>query len=295
MSTRGGLGKGLGALIPPGASALEEIPISLITPNRYQPRRQFDEDGLANLAASIRQVGVLQPLLVRPTPDGRYELVVGERRWRAAGRAGLSAVPALVVDTDDRGSLERALVENIHRRDLNAIEEAAAYQQLIEEAELTHEQLAERVGLSRPAVTNALRLLDLPGGVQRMVIDGFLSAGHARALLALESEGLIQKTAEKVAAEGLSVRETERLVGDSKLQVEPEEGRPVRVPRPTPAGLLEVQDRLSNLLATRVLVAMGQRKGKITIEFASVEDLERIFGLISSRSPVEEVFTPDRP
>jgi ParB family chromosome partitioning protein len=243
---------------------------------------------LANLAASIRQVGVLQPLLVRPTAEGNYELVVGERRWRAARRAGLATVPALVVDTDDRGALERALVENIHRRDLNAIEEAAAYQQLIDEAGLTHEQLAERVGLSRPAITNAMRLLDLPDGVQRMVIDGLISAGHARALLGLESEGLIQRAAEKVAAEGLSVRDTEKLVREQKIGGEAEPEGAARAPRPTPAGLLEVEQRLSDLLATRVSIAMGRRKGKVVIEFASVDDLERIFGLITGPTSLVE-------
>lgn len=287
MSTRGGLGRGLGALIPAGATTLEDIPISLISPNRNQPRRQFDEEGLANLAASIRQVGVLQPLLVRPTAEGAYELVVGERRWRAARRAGLATIPALVVDTDERGALERALVENIHRRDLNAIEEAAAYLQLIEEAGLTHEQLAERVGLSRPAVTNALRLLDLPDGVQRMVIDGLISAGHARALLGLESEGLIQKAAERVATEGLSVRDTEKLVREQRIEGEAESSTPVRTGRPTPAGLLEVEERLSDLLATRVTVSMGQRRGKVVIEFGSLDDLERIFARITGQFLIE--------
>lgn len=290
MTTRGGLGKGLGALIPTGASALEDIPTSMIIPNRRQPRRHFDEEGISNLSASIQQVGVLQPLLVRPGPEGQYELVVGERRWRAARRAGLPTVPALIVDTDERGGLERALVENIHRRDLNPIEEGAAYQQLLEEAGLTHEQLAERLGLSRPAVTNALRLLDLPGAVQRMVIDTLLSAGHARALLGLGSEALMVRAAERVAAEGLSVRETEDLVRRQKIQTGPASGAArLQTIRPEPAGLLEASERLSEILQTRVRVAMGSRKGKIVIEFGSVDDLERIFSLITGAGGGSEV------
>lgn len=281
MTPRGGLGKGLGALIPAGAGMLEEIPTSLIVPNRRQPRQHFDEEGIANLSASIQQVGLLQPLLVRPSPEGGYELVVGERRWRAARRAGLPTVPALVVDTDDRGALQRALVENLHRRDLNPLEEAAAYGQLIEEAGLTHEQLAERVGLSRPAVTNALRLLELPPGVQRMVADGLLSAGHARALLGLGSEALIERAAQRVAAEGLSVRETEDLVRRQKVEEALPGSRTPRPGRVAPAGLLEASEKLSELLQTRVTVSMGRSKGKIVIEFGSVGDLERIYALIA--------------
>lgn len=284
MNPRGGLGKGLGALIPTGASVLEEIPTSLVIPNQRQPRRQFDEQGIADLSASIRQVGLLQPVVVRPTPDGNYELVVGERRWRAARRAGMATVPALVIDTDDRGALQRALVENIHRTDLSAIEEAAAYQQLIEEGGLTHEQLAERLGLSRPAVTNALRLLDLPVGVQRMVVDGLLSAGHARALLGLASEALIERAAGRVAAEGLSVRETEELVRRQKLETGPAPAANPRGAIPRAPGLLEVSERLSNYLQTRVSVAVGRRKGKIVIEFGSIGDLERLYARIAGES-----------
>lgn len=284
MNPRGGLGKGLGALIPSGASTLEEIPTSLVIPNQRQPRRHFDEDGIANLSASIRQVGLLQPVVVRPTSDGNYELVVGERRWRAARRAGLATVPALVIDTDDRGALQRALVENIHRTDLNAIEEAAAYQQLVDEGGLTHEQLAERLGLSRPAVTNGLRLLDLPPSVQRMVVDGLISAGHARALLGLMSEALIERAAARVAAEGLSVRETEDLVRRQKLETGPASAPTPRGTIPRAPGLLEVSEKLSDHLQTRVTVAVGRRKGKIVIEFGSIGDLERIFSRIAGES-----------
>lgn len=283
MTPKGGLGRGLGALIPAGAAALEEIPTSSIAPSRRQPRKEFDEEGLENLAASIRQVGLLQPVVVRSAEDGGYELIVGERRWRAARRAGLATVPAVVIETDDRGALQRALVENIHRRDLNAIEEAAAYQQLVEEGGLTHEQMAERLGLSRPAVTNALRLLDLPPGIQRMVIEGKLSAGHARALLGLAGNPLLERTAIRVAAEGLSVRQTEQLVRELK-DAGPASPRPGSAEAgPQPAGLAEASERLSEELQTRVSITMGRRKGKIVIEFGSVDDLERIFRRIVSQ------------
>jgi ParB family chromosome partitioning protein len=281
MAPREALGRGLGALIPTGASALTELPVTSIVPSRSQPRQSFDEEGLSSLAASIRQVGILQPLVVRPSPDGRYELVVGERRWRAARRAGLSTVPALVVETDDRGVLQRALVENVHRQDLGALEEAAAYSQMIEEAGLTHEQLAERVGLSRPAVSNALRLLDLPPPVQALLRGGQITAGHARALLGLaERPELLEKLAERVAREGMSVRQTEELVREDRESPGREKvGLPERSPRD--AGLIELANALSDELNTRVAVSMGRRKGKIVIEFGSLEDLDRIYRLIA--------------
>ena len=275
-ATKGGLGKGLSALIPQGASTLEEVPPGSIRPNPRQPRKAFDEESLSELAASIRQVGLLQPVVVRRTTEGGLELVVGERRWRAAQRAGLNTIPAIVMETDERGSLERAIVENIHREDLNAIEEAAAYQQLVEEAGLTHEQLGERVGLSRPAISNALRLLDLPPLVQRMVIEKSLSAGHARALATLVGHPLLERTAQRVAAESLSVRDTEDLVRE--VREETGAAPPERRHRPpVAAGLTELAERLSDELGTRVRIMMGKRKGKITIEFASVDDLERIY------------------
>lgn len=294
MPPREALGRGLGALIPTGASALTELPVASIVPSSSQPRQTFDEDSIASLSASIRQVGVLQPLVVRPSPDGRYELVVGERRWRAARRAGLSTVPALVVETDDRGALQRALVENIHRQDLGALEEAAAYGQMIEEAGLTHEQLAERVGLSRPAVTNALRLLDLPDSVQALLRQGRLSAGHARALLSLaEKPQELERLATRVANDGLSVRQTEELVrGERPQRQQPKEVAPTS---PRQAGLLELGEALSQELSTRVTVTMGRRKGKIVIDFGSYDDLNRIYHQISPQLRADAVSTDEEP
>ena len=284
MTMRGGLGKGLGALIPTGARSVEEIPPHEIRRNPRQPRTRFDDAALATLAASIKQLGLLQPVVVRRMEDGGYEIVMGERRWRAAQRAGLTHIPALVVETDDRGALERALVENIHRQDLNPLEEAAAYKQLIEDAGLTHEQLAERVGLSRPAVSNALRLLELPDLVQRFVLDGKLSAGHARALLGLGGNPMIERLAARVAAEAMSVRETEELVrrtvDGSGAGGESDPVRRVGMPQ---TGLLEAGEELSEALNTRVKVTMGRTKGKIVIEFGSLQDLERIGAKITGK------------
>jgi ParB family chromosome partitioning protein len=289
MGARGGLGKGLGALIPAGARTLEEISPAAITPNPRQPRKHMDEAALDTLSASIRQLGLLQPVVVRRSPDAGYELVMGERRWRAAQKAGLSAIPALVIDTDDRGSLERALVENIHRQDLNPIEEAAAYRQLLDEAGLTHEQLAERVGLSRPAVTNAMRLLDLPDTVQAMVMTGRLSAGHARALLGLEGNPLLERMAQRVASAGLSVRETEELVRRERGQEPVTEGvrKAGKPPGPDP-GLIEISELLSEELETRVQVSMGRGRGRIVIDFGSPEDLLRIWRRIAGRREQKE-------
>lgn len=290
MSGRGGLGRGLGALIPAGATSLEEVPPSAIAPNPRQPRKQFDPEALSTLSASIRQLGLLQPVVVRRRPDSGYELVMGERRWRAAQQAGLSTIPALIIDTDDRGSLERAIVENVHRQDLNPIEEAAAYRQLVEEAGLTQEQLAERVGLSRSTVGNVMRLLDLPDGVQALVMQGKLSAGHAKALLSLLGHPLLERIAQRVAAGGMTVRETEELVRrereerEEPVALEPPGRRPAQ-PR-SDSGLTEISDELSDRLETRVLVTKGRRKGKIVIEFGSDDDLVRIWRRISgSDSP----------
>ncbi|MGH2767550.1 MAG: ParB/RepB/Spo0J family partition protein [Actinomycetota bacterium] len=285
MTVRGGLGRGLGALIPGAVQVVEEIATSQIVASPRQPRRSFDQASIDALAASIQEVGILQPVVVRPS-DGCYEIVLGERRWRAAQRAGLVTVPALIVDTDERGALVRALVENVHRQDLNAIEEAAAYQQLIEEGGLTHEQLAQRLGLSRPAVTNALRLLELSPAIQRLIVEGRLSAGHGRALLSLAGSPLLERLALRVAAEGLSVRETEEMVRRRHNEAF---GRPVDRPVEAGAGgrpaalpaFLEVAERLSDVLQSRVRVEGGRNRGRnggrIVIEFASMADLDRIF------------------
>ena len=293
MARLGGLGKGLGALIPSEAGSVEgdaprlvELPIDSIIPNQHQPRVHFDEESLAELAASIREIGVLQPVLVRPIGDAAYELVAGERRWRAARRAGLSVIPAIVRDTDDLGLVERALVENLHRQDLTPLEEAAAYQQLIEDFKLTHEQVANRVGKSRSAVTNTLRLMSLPPGIQHLLADGRLSAGHARALLGTPDRTLQEQLARQAAAENWSVRMLEDVVreqrravvdGDEATGPTRRRRRPdARDPAAAP-GLLELEELLAEHLQTRVGVTMGAKRGKVVIDFADLEDLERIY------------------
>ena len=294
MARRSGLGRGLGALIPAEApamsdSALRDVPISDIRPNPHQPRRHFDEEALLSLVASVRQVGVLQPVLVRPgDDDGTYELIAGERRWRAAKRAGLSTVPAIVRGVDDVASLEQAVVENLHRQDLNPLEEAAAYQQLIEDFGYTHDQLAVRVGKSRAAVTNALRLFQLPPSIQRSVSEGKLSAGHARALLATPDRQFQERLAGRVIEEQLSVRATEEAVrahGSPAAAPAPvaepasEPGEP-SAPRSLPLrhpGLHELESLLSEHLATTVRVEERGKRGRIVVEFADLSDLERIY------------------
>jgi ParB family transcriptional regulator, chromosome partitioning protein len=301
VARRSGLGRGLGALIPSEAAASEsgplrftEIPVSGIVSSPHQPRRGFDEETLAALTASVRELGVLQPVLVRPLGDDRYELVAGERRWRAAKRAGLPSVPAIVRDVDDATSLEHALVENIHRQDLNALEEAAAYQQLIEDFHLTHDQVASRVGKSRAAVSNTLRLFQLPPAIQKMVADGELSAGHARALLGTPDRAYQEQLARRAIAEGLSVRDIEDAVrqrtelageapsaastGGESAAADVAVGTVRRLRAP---GLLELEELFSQYLDTRVNVTMGPRRGKIAIEFADLEDLERIYRKIT--------------
>jgi ParB family chromosome partitioning protein len=262
---------------------VQTVPIEAVHPNRYQPRKHFDDDALAELAASIRLVGVLQPVLVRPSADG-YELVAGERRWRAAREAGLTEIPALIRDADDEGALAQAVVENVQRADLNAIEEAAAYQQLISEFGLTQDAVAERVARSRSAVANTLRLLQLSPGIQRLVIEGALTAGHARALLGTADEAYREAIAEQVVADGWSVREVEdylRIHGDPEVEPSADPG-PAPAPGTTkPAALLELEQLLADRLSTRVRLELGRRKGKLEIEFADLEDLERIFRLIS--------------
>ena len=301
MARRSGLCKGLGALIPGDTAevpdgVLREVPVGSISPNTFQPRDHFDEEQIASLAASIRELGVLQPILVRPLGDegDAFELIAGERRWRAARRAGLATIPVLVrSSTTDQGSLEQALVENLHRADLNALEEAAAYQQLIDEFQLTHDDVATRVGKSRASVTNTLRLLQLPAGVQRAIADGEITAGHGRALLGTPDRALQEALAATVVAEGLSVRATEELVRAGgvaeALQPEAEESvdpvgsrrspEPRRTgPRPLPPpGIVELEDLLSTHLETRVKVDLSAKRGRLMVEFATLEDLERIY------------------
>jgi ParB family transcriptional regulator, chromosome partitioning protein len=300
MARRSGLGKGLSALIPSEAtgetdSLLRVVPISHIRPNTFQPRSHFDEESLASLAASIKEVGLLHE-------SESYELIAGERRWRAARRAGLQTIPVLVQQAaDDRSSLEQALVENLHRDDLNALEEAAAYQQLIDEFGLTHEQVATRMGKGRATVTNTLRLLQLPAGAQRALAERTISAGHARSLLGTPDRALQERLVERIVEEGLTVRAVEDLVrtGGAELrvvppvpetesdEVEPETGAtpsttdpgirrvPVRkLPEP---GVLELEELLSTYLNTRVKVDIQNRRGRLVVEFATLEDLERIY------------------
>jgi ParB family transcriptional regulator, chromosome partitioning protein len=283
---RSGLGRGLGALIPTettgeAGSVLREVPLSLIKANQYQPRTYFDEEALSSLVDSIRGVGVIQPVLVREVDDG-FELIAGERRCRAARRAGLQTIPALVQHADDVASLERALVENLHREDLNALDEAGAYKQLIEDFNLTHEEVSRRVGRSRAAVTNSLRLFQLPGTVQRRIRDGELSSGHARALLMTPDRELQELLAEQAVESGLSVRALEDLVR-RRLQEESapaEETETVQAPRGVPLrapGILELEQLLADRLSTRVQVDLTKRRGRIVIEFADLSDLERIY------------------
>jgi ParB family transcriptional regulator, chromosome partitioning protein len=319
VQQRRGLGRGLGALIPdparladgdaalgaaaaqaagralagePAAAPLsevagaryEEIPVTAITPNPRQPRRSFDEEALDELAESIRQVGLLQPVVVRAIGSSRYELVMGERRWRAAQRAELTEIGAIVKQTQDDDLLRDALIENLHRQQLDPLEEAAAYQQLLDDFGATHEELARKVGRSRPHISNTLRLLNLPPAVQKRVAAGVLSAGHARALLGLDSAEAQERLAQRIVAEGLSVRNVEELVAvgpdDTPRQ------RSVRAAkRPAAPGLRRLADRLSDLFETRVKVEMGQRKGKIVVEFATPEDLERIVKAMTPGAP----------
>ncbi|MGA2036893.1 MAG: ParB/RepB/Spo0J family partition protein [Acidimicrobiales bacterium] len=308
MARRSGLGKGLGALIPQEAtgnrdSAFREVPLINIHPNPLQPRMQFDEETMTSLAASIREVGVLQPVLARETASGEYELIAGERRWRAARRAGLQSIPVLVQESSDVHSLEQALVENLHREDLGALEEAGAYQQLVDGFGYTHEQVASRVGKSRTAVTNTLRLLQLPAGVQRFLADGAISAGHARALLGTPDRSFQEDLAKRTVAEGLTVRAVEELVrrhaqgaggetsepateASSANGAEGEGGASGRIARrrlPAP-GVLELEELLSAHLNTRVKVDMSARRGRVVVEFATLEDLERIYKLMVGAS-----------
>ncbi len=312
MVRRSGLGKGLGALIPPtpggpAGSTLREVPLARIRPNPFQPRNQFGEQGLSALVDSIKAVGLLQPVLVREVGPDEYELIAGERRYRAARRAGLQSIPALVHHADDATSLEEALVENLHREDLNPLDEAGAYQQLIEEFNLTHEEVARKVGRSRAAVTNALRLFQLPPTVQRYVRDGQLSAGHARTLLGTPDRILQERLAAEAIQSGLSVRALEDLVRSALKAARTDEtglgdayddaGNPIGAPPgghgvpsgPTgipparglrPPGVHDLEELLEDCLNTRVKVDMGGKRGKLVIEFATLDDLERIYRVI---------------
>jgi ParB family chromosome partitioning protein len=266
-----------------GGSALVELPISSVRPNPLQPRKHFDEESLASLTASVRELGILQPVLVREVGEG-YELIAGERRYRAAKRAGLSSIPAIVRESENVASLEQALVENLHREDLNALEEAAGYQQLIEEFHLTHDQVAARVGKSRAAISNTLRLFQLPPTIQRLVAENQLSAGHARALLGTPDRSFQEALARRAVDEGLSVRTLEEEVRahnggeeESQAPAPPPAGAPGPSRRLRPPGLLELEELLSERLATRVKVEMGAKKGRVVVEFATLEDLERIY------------------
>ena len=318
---KGGLGRGLAALIPqgppagnslPGSGSLtlptrsaeapvdtaaappaehtgtvagavyREIPTSAIKANPKQPRQVFDEDALSELEHSIREFGLMQPIVVRELGDDTYELVMGERRLRASQRADMDRIPAIVRQTADDAMLRDALLENIHRAQLNPLEEAAAYQQLLDEFAVTHEELAGRIGRSRPVITNTIRLLKLPLPVQRRVAAGVLSAGHARALLGLDDAGAQEELATRIVAEGLSVRATEEAVTLAK-------GEPAAKPKAAPRkpmqapGLQAVAERLSDKFDTRVKVELGRRKGRIVVEFGSVDDLERIVEMMSDK------------
>ncbi|MFF9849225.1 ParB/RepB/Spo0J family partition protein [Streptomyces litmocidini] len=268
---------------PPTGAYFTELPISAIVPNRHQPREVFDEDALAELVTSIKEVGLLQPVVVRKIEADRYELVMGERRLRASTTAGLERIPAIVRDTDDEKMLLDALLENLHRAQLNAIEEAHAYEQLLKDFGCTHDQLAERIGRSRPQISNTLRLLRLSLPVQRRVAAGVLSAGHARALLGVEDPEAQDKLAYRIVSEGLSVRSVEEIVSLMGSE-EPASAAKPRGPRAgarvSPA-LTDLATRLSDRFETRVKVDLGQKKGKIVVEFASMDDLERILSTLA--------------
>jgi ParB family chromosome partitioning protein len=308
---KGGLGRGLAALIPSGpppgsgpvrpttngsaparngsetevsgevaGAVYRELPVTAIRTNAKQPRQVFDEEALNELEHSIREFGLMQPIVVRELGNDMYELVMGERRWRATQQAGLKTIPAIVRQTADDVMLRDALLENIHRVQLNPLEEAAAYQQLLQEFGVTHEELADKIGRSRPVVTNTIRLLKLPLPVQRRVAAGVLSAGHARALLSLEDPGTQEELATKIVAEGMSVRATEEAVTLAK-SAEPAKPKVVRRKPLHAPGLQDLAERLSDNFDTRVKVELGQRKGRIVVEFGSVDDLERIIQLMA--------------
>jgi len=280
---RGGLGTNLDALIPISLSVSgtevarqDEISIDAISPNPRQPRTSFGEEELRELTASIKEVGLLQPPVVREVSLGRYELIMGERRLRAARAAGLTSIPVIIRQTADNELLREALIENIHRSQLNALEEGAAYAQLLDDFGCTHEELARRLGKSRPHITNTMRLLNLPPSVQRKVAAGILSAGHARALLSLTNDAEIERLASRIVAEGLSVRAIEEIVATGSSDPK-KKSRTNNGPSPE---FREIAERLSDLYDTRVNVQSGKGKGKITIEFSGISDLKRILDLL---------------
>ena len=319
---RGGLGRGLAALIPSGPPAGAETPnisvrgpgftaspspsaehssadsvsretggtvagavyrevtISAITPNPRQPRQVFDEEALGELEHSIREFGLMQPIVVREVERGQFELIMGERRWRASQRAGLETIPAIVRQTQDDELLRDALLENIHRVQLNPLEEASAYQQLLDEFGVTHDQLADRIGRSRPVITNTIRLLRLALPLQRRGAAGELSAGHARALLGLEEPETQEEIASRIIAEGLSVRATEEAVTLKKSDTPPQQSKPQPRKQMQAPGLQDLAEKLSDRLDTKVKVELGRRKGRIVVEFGSVDDLERLAELM---------------
>jgi len=289
---KGGLGRGLDALIPTSvipteiktqagviAADRDEIDINNISANPKQPRTVFDEDQLTELALSIKEVGLLQPPVVRSIGNGKYQLIMGERRFRAAKLAGLKSIPVIIRQTTDDQLLREALVENIHRSQLNPLEEAAAYQQLLNDFGYTHDELASKLSKSRPVITNTMRLLNLPAAVQRRVAAGVISAGHARALLSLTDEKEIENLANRIVSEGLTVREVEEIVASGGAKVKGDSIRSGKIIAPK---LKEIADNLSDHLDTRVNIELGKQKGKIVIEFATVEDLERISKVIKN-------------
>lgn len=286
MTTRrkAGLGRGLEALIPTESDggdqpAYLEVPVDGIKPNPDQPRNRFDDDTLEELAASIEEVGVLQPVVVSRDQDGALFLIAGERRWRAAKKAGLTTIPAVVRGATGETTLVEALVENLQRQDLTPLEEAHAYKQLLENTGMNQDQIAERVGKSRPAISNTLRLLQLPGAVQRMIDAGALRAGHARALVGLDDEKYAVYLAEKASKDGWSVRQIEDAVRDRREMGQPKTAKTVRQVRPV--EIIELEKRLSDRLGSKVKISYRDQKGKVEIKFASLEDLERIYRALS--------------
>jgi ParB family chromosome partitioning protein len=290
-SRKGGLGRGLDALIPTSVMPTEiktqsgvltanrdEIDVNNISANPKQPRTVFDEDQLTELALSIKEVGLLQPPVVRSIGNGKYQLIMGERRFRAAKLAGLKSIPVIIRQTSDDQLLREALIENIHRSQLNPLEEGAAYQQLLNDFSYTHDELAAKLSKSRPVITNTMRLLNLPPSVQRKVAAGVISAGHARALLSLTDEKEIENLANRIVAEGLTVRAVEEIVATGGAKVK---GGSVRSGKILAPKLKEISEQLSDHLDTRVNVELGKQKGKIVIEFATIEDLERISKVIT--------------
>ncbi|WP_179660425.1 ParB/RepB/Spo0J family partition protein [Nocardioides panzhihuensis] len=271
-------------LAPVDGAYFAELPVTQIHPNHVQPRQVFDEDAMAELVHSINEIGLLQPIVVRKVATDSYELVMGERRWRATQQAGLEVIPAIVRETDDTDMLRDALLENLHRSQLNPLEEAAAYQQLLNDFECTHDELAQRIGRSRPQISNTIRLLKLSPSVQRRVAAGVLSAGHARALLAVDGEPQQDKLAQKVVAEGISVRGLEEIVALGDPDGDAFATPRVKRAKPSAPGLKEISDRLSDRFDTRVKVDLGRSKGKITVEFATLDDLRRIVELMSPAS-----------